>query len=137
MKISIETEIKATPTTVWEAWVTPEDITSWNFAIDEWHCPSAEINLAVGGTFKYRMAAKDGSMGFDFVGTFTKVTPKTSIHFVLEDNRVVTVEFIATTSGVRVVETFDAEDENAAAQQKQGWQNILNNFRKHVERKSN
>ena len=136
MKISIETEIKATATTVWEAWVTPEDITSWNFAIDEWHCPRAEINLALGGKFKYRMEAKDGSMGFDFEGTFTQVTPKNSIHFALQDNRVVTVEFIETASGVRVVETFDAEDENSAVQQKQGWQNILNNFRKHVERKS-
>jgi uncharacterized protein YndB with AHSA1/START domain len=91
----------------------------------------------VGGKFNYRMEAKNDSMGFDFEGTFTKVEPNDCIHFVLEDNRVVTVEFIETANGVRVVETFDAEDENAAEQQKQGWQSILNNFKKYVESKKN
>lgn len=137
MKISIETEVKAPLAIVWNAWVTPEDITSWNFAIDEWCCPRAEINLQVGGKFNYRMEAKDGSMGFDFEGSFTKVEPRDSIHFELEDERVVTVEFTEGANGVRVVETFDAEDENSAEQQKQGWQSILNNFKKHVESKSN
>ncbi|MBL8447565.1 MAG: SRPBCC domain-containing protein, partial [Zoogloeaceae bacterium] len=68
---------------------------------------------------------------------FTKVEPKKSIHFELEDNRVVTVEFLETAEGVKVLETFEAEDENSAERQKQGWQSILNNFKKHVERKSN
>lgn len=137
MQISIETEVKATLAQVWDAWVTPTDITNWNFAIDEWCCPSAELNLEVGGAFKYRMAAKDGSMAFDFEGTFIKVIPQNAIHFALGDNRVVTVEFTETASGVRVVETFDAEDEHSAEMQKQGWQSILNNFKKHVESKNN
>lgn len=137
MKIVIETEVQAPLATVWDAWVTPKDITNWNFAIDEWCCPSAEVNLEVGGNFNYRMEAKDGSLGFDFEGTFTKIESNESIHFELGDNRVVTVEFIETINGVKVVETFEAEDENSAEQQKQGWQSILNNFKRHVERKSN
>lgn len=137
MKIVIETEVQAPLATVWDAWVTPKDITNWNFAIDEWCCPSAEVNLEVGGNFNYRMEAKDGSMGFDFEGTFTKIESNESIHFELGDNRVVTVEFIETINGAKVVETFEAEDENSAEQQKQGWQSILNNFKKHVESKSN
>ena len=137
MEITIETEVKASPSSVWEAWVTPEDIVKWNFAIDEWCCPRAAINLEIGGTFNYRMEAKDGSMGFDFEGVFTKIVPNDSIHFKLEDERVVTVDFIKTAKGVRIVESFEAEDENSADQQKQGWQNILNNFKKHVESKSN
>jgi len=137
MKISIETEVQAPLATVWEAWVTPEDITSWNFPIDEWCCPRAEIDLQVGGKFNYRMEAKDGSVGFDFEGSFTKVKPRDSIHLVLEDDRVVTVEFIEKANGVRVVETFCAENENSPEQQKQGWQSILNNFKKHVESKGN
>lgn len=137
MKISIETVVSAPLSSVWSSWVTPEDITKWNYAIDEWCCPNAEINLQVGEKFSYRMEAKDGSMGFDFEGTFTKVTPNEAIHFELEDNRVVTVEFSETAEGVKVLETFEAEDENSAEQQKQGWQSILNNFKKHVEGKSN
>jgi uncharacterized protein YndB with AHSA1/START domain len=137
MKITIETEVQAPLATVWEAWVTPEDITSWNFPIDEWCCPRAEIDLQVGGKFNYRMEAKDGSVGFDFEGSFTKVEPRDSIHLVLEDDRVVTVEFIEKANGVRVVETFCAEHENSPEQQRQGWQSILNNFKKHVESKGN
>lgn len=137
MQIIIETEVQAPLATVWDAWVTPKDITNWNFAIDEWCCPRAELNLEVGGNFNYRMEAKDGSMGFDFEGTFTKIESSESIHFELGDNRVVTVEFIETINGVKVVETFEAEDENSAEQQKQGWQSILNNFKKYVESKSN
>ncbi|MCG7542643.1 SRPBCC domain-containing protein [Pseudoalteromonas sp. MM17-2] len=83
------------------------------------------------------MEAKDGSKGFDFEGTFTKIESNESIHFKLGDNRVVIVELIETINGVKVVETFEAEDENSAEQQKQGWQSILHNFKKHVENKSN
>lgn len=116
--------------------MTPEDITRWNFAIDEWHCPKAEVDLEVGGSFRYRMAAKDGTAGFDFEGEFTEITPYKSIHYTLGDDREVAVQFIETRNGVTVVETFEAEDENSAEQQKQGWLNILNNFKKHVESKS-
>jgi len=137
MKISIETEISAPLASVWSSWVTPDDITSWNFATEEWFCPRAEVNLEAGGKFSYRMEAKDGSMDFDFAGTFTKVVTKEVIQFDLEDNRTVTVEFIETASGVKVVETFDAEDQNSAYQQKQGWQCILENFKQHVESKNN
>jgi uncharacterized protein YndB with AHSA1/START domain len=137
MKITVETEVNAPLAVVWDAWVSPEEITQWNFALDEWCCPKAEINLKVGGKFNYRMEAKDGSMGFDFEGIFTKVMPNESIHYELGDDRLVTIEFKETTNGVKVVETFEAEDENSAEQQKQGWQSILNNFKKHVEGKGN
>lgn len=136
MKISIEAKVNAPLSDVWNAWVTSSDITAWNFATDEWQCPKADINFKVGGKFSYRMEAKDGSAGFDFDGVFTKITPNKSIRYQLEDNRIVTIDFIETPSGVRVVESFEAENENAAEQQKQGWQSILNNFKNHVERKS-
>lgn len=136
MEISIETEVEAPLSTVWHAWVTPEDIIHWNFAIDDWCCPSAEIDLEAGGKFCYRMEAKDGSVGFDFEGEFTEIDVHKAIRFQLGDVREVTVEFIETDTGVRVVETFDAEDENSAEQQRLGWLGILNNFKKHVESKS-
>ena len=137
MKIKIGTVVNAPLASVWNSWVTPEDIIKWNYATDEWCCPSAEINLQVGEKFSYRMEAKDGSVGFDFEGTFTKITPNEAIHFELEDKRVVTIEFSEKAEGVKVMETFEAEDENSAEQQKQGWQSILNNFKKYVEGKSN
>lgn len=134
MKISIETTVNATIDKTWSAWTTPSDIVAWNFASDEWCCPNAEIDLVVGKGFNYRMEAKDGSMGFDFGGTFTQVRPNEFIEYALEDGRKISITFEKTENGIRVVETFDAEDENSAEQQKQGWQCILENFKKHVEK---
>ena len=137
MKITVETEVESPPSVVWDAWVTPDDIISWNFAVDEWCCPRAKIDLVVGGKFNYRMEARDGSTGFDFEGEFTGITPQKAICYKLEDGREVEIEFIESEDTVRVVETFDAENENPAEQQKQGWQSILNNFKQHVESKRN
>lgn len=136
MEISVETDVNAPIGSVWSAWITSGDITSWNFASDEWCCPRAEIDLSNGGKFNYRMEAKDGSMGFDFVGEFTDIQPHRSISYRIADGRDVRVEFIQTENGVKVVETFEAEDENSAEQQRQGWLCILTNFKKHVESKS-
>ena len=136
MKITVETEVHAPLAVVWAAWTTPDDITKWNFAIDAWRCPRAEIDLAIGGKFHYRMEARDGTDGFDFEGVFTKVSPMSSIQYKLGDDRHVTIEFRQTAGGVEVIETFDTEDENSAEQQRLGWQCILDNFKKHVEGKS-
>ena len=136
MRISIETEINADLSAVWDAWVTPEDITCWHFALDEWCCPKAALDLKAGGNFNYRMEAMDGSAGFDFKGQFMKINPHKSIYYTLGDERVVELHFIKTNNGVKVVETFEAEDENTAEQQKQGWLSIFNNFKKHVENKT-
>jgi uncharacterized protein YndB with AHSA1/START domain len=133
MRITVEADIAAPLREVWDAWVTPDHITQWNFAIDEWCCPRAEIDLRAGGRFNYRMEAKDGSVGFDFEGIFTTVEPQQSLHFELGDDRRVTIEFTQTPTGTRVAETFEAEDETSAEQQKHGWQSILNNFKRHVE----
>lgn len=133
MKIAIETTVNAPIRVVWEAWTTPDSITKWNFATPEWCCPKAEIDLKPSGKFSYRMEAKDGSMGFDFAGEFTAVEELSLIKFHLGDNREVEVRFSENGEAVNVTETFEAEDENSAEQQKQGWQSILNNFKSYVE----
>ena len=137
MKISIETIINAPLDIVWSSWITPADITNWNFAAVEWCCPKAEIDLVIDGQFSYRMEAKDGSMGFAFEGVFTSIVEKSEIEYVLEDGRKVLIMFSETKDGIKLLETFDAEDEQSAEQQKQGWQSILNNFKEYVENKCN
>lgn len=137
MKVSIETSINSSIESVWSAWITPEDIINWNFASEDWACPKAELDFKEGGKFNYRMEAKDGSMGFDFEGTFTQIKEFDRIEYALDDDRQVTITFSNTPEGIKVVETFDAEDENSAELQKQGWQSILKNFKKHVESKTN
>lgn len=132
MKITVETIVAASLERVWEAWTTPADIVQWNFASDDWCCPSAKVDLRVGGIFASRMEAKDGSFGFDFEATISALEPVSFLQYSLGD-RLVDVRFSTTDAGVLVEESFDAEDENSAEMQRAGWQAILDNFRKHVE----
>ena len=136
MKISVETLVKSDINAVWSAWTTPEDINQWNAASDDWHNPSSENDLRVGGRFSYRMEARDGSMGFDFEGTYTNIDENRLIEYEMDDGRLVSIGFRSESDGVRVTETFDAEDEHSAEQQRQGWQSILDNFARHVESRS-
>jgi uncharacterized protein YndB with AHSA1/START domain len=131
--ITVTTTVKGTPETVWSAYTTPGDIVKWNHASDDWECPSAQNDLRVGGTFVSRMAAKDGSAAFDFSGTYTEVEPHKLIAYTMEDGRTARVAFTSAQGAVRVDVTFDLEGEHSEELQRDGWQAILNSFKRHVE----
>ena len=76
MKVTVETVVKAELNKVWAAWNTPEDIKQWNTAQEDWHTTKSTVDLREGGKFRSRMEAKDGSEGFDFEGTYTRIVPK-------------------------------------------------------------
>ena len=133
MKITVETTVNAKLEKVWKAWNNPADIKQWNSAQDDWHTTRSAVDLREGGQFSARMEAKDGSAGFDFEGTYTRVVPNKTIEYRMADGREVKVEFIERGNSVVVKETFDAENENPHELQRQGWQAILDNFRHHVE----
>jgi uncharacterized protein YndB with AHSA1/START domain len=132
VKISVETIVAAPVERVWRAYTTPEDIKRWNAASDDWHTTSAQVDLREGGAFSSRMEAKDGSMGFDFAGTYTKIVEHKRIDYSFGD-RSAQVEFAETPKGVKVRVTFDSESTHSVEQQRQGWQAILDSFRRHVE----
>lgn len=134
MKITVETTAAAPIDKVWRAYTSPEDIMQWNAASDDWHTTAASVDLRPGGAFSSRMEAKDGSMGFDFEGTYTKIEEHKLIEYDFGD-RQAKVEFDDTPEGVRVRVTFDAEQTFSVEQQRDGWQAILNNFARHVEAK--
>lgn len=135
MSITVEIIVKSDPETVWKSWTSPEDIKVWNTASEDWHTTLSEVDLREGGVFLSRMEAKDGSVGFDFRGTFRKIVENELIQYSIEDGRLVTIEFRPTGNGVRITETFDEESTHTREQQEQGWQSILNSFAKHVEAK--
>jgi uncharacterized protein YndB with AHSA1/START domain len=132
MKITVETLVNASIAKVWSAYTTPEDIKQWNTASPDWHTTAASVDLRVGGAFTSRMEAKDGSMGFDFAGTYTKLVPTQLIEYSFGD-RLGVVEFIAGEKGVTVRVTFYADSTHSIEHQQDGWQAILNNFAKHVQ----
>lgn len=131
--IEIIAAISAPIEKVWNLYTNPEHITHWNFASEDWHCPSATNDLKVGGKLSSRMEAKDGSMGFDFTGTYTEIHENELLAYTLEDGRHVKTTFTQNGEEIEVKTIFEAEDENSAEMQKQGWQAILNNFKKYAE----
>lgn len=132
MKISVETTVAAPIEQVWRAYTTPEHIKQWNAASDDWNTTAATVDLRVGGAFSSRMEAKDGSMGFDFAGTYTKIVEHELIEYSFGE-RTAQVEFADSPNGVKVRVTFDSEPTHSVEQQQQGWQAILDNFARHVE----
>lgn len=132
MNITVATTVAAPLAKVWSLYNSPEAIKQWNAASDDWHTTASTVDLREGGTFSSRMEAKDGSMGFDFAGTFTKVVEHELIEYSFGDRKA-TVHFSDTPAGVKVVITFEAENTYPVEQQQQGWQAILNSFKRHVE----
>jgi len=132
VKITVETFVASSLHQVWKAWNTPADIQQWNAASDAWQTPGATVDLREGGKFPARMEARDGSVGFDFEATYTRIRPAKRIEYRMGGGREVTVEFLEQPGGVLVRETFDAETENPADMQRAGWQAILDNFGRYV-----
>ena len=129
--ITVRTLIPKQLLYVWNCWTKPEHIIHWNFASEDWHCPSAINDLFVEGRFSWRMEAKDGSFGFDFTGRYTNIVEYQLIEYRMDDDRFVSIQFIERAEGVELVETFEAETENSIELQAMGWQAILDNFKKY------
>lgn len=131
--ITVETTVKAPIEKVWKLWTTPEHIIKWNNASDDWHTPWAKNDLRAGGRFTSRMEAKDGSSGFDFSGVYDKVTPHKLIEYTMGDGRKAKVSFNGNGNETKLTESFEAENMNSVELQRDGWQAILNNFKKYAE----
>ncbi len=131
--ITVMAEVAAPIAKVWETWTSPEHITQWCSASDDWHAPKANNDLRAGGKFMTRMEAKDGSFGFDFEGVYTMVEHHKHIAYEMPDGRKVAIIFESQGSHTKVTETFDPENQNPIEMQRDGWQAILDNFKKYTE----
>jgi uncharacterized protein YndB with AHSA1/START domain len=133
-KIQIEATVRGDTDKVWQYWTEPQHITKWAFASDDWEAPHAENDVLTGGKFLTRMSAKDGFSSFDFTGIYSEVIPKEKIAYAMDDGRTVTIAFEKVgEDAVKIVEEFEMESENTEELQREGWQAILNNFKKHAE----
>jgi uncharacterized protein YndB with AHSA1/START domain len=131
--IRVATFVKASPERAWERFTDPGHITRWYFASPDWHAPSARNDLVVGGEFSTRMEARDGSAGFDYWGTYTRIEPLSFLAFTLGDGRRVELRFSAVDGGTRIEEEFEPEGEHSDELQRAGWQAILDSFKRYVE----
>jgi uncharacterized protein YndB with AHSA1/START domain len=132
--IMIEAFVPVSPKQAWNAFTTPTSITQWNQASPDWHCPSATVELQVGGKYVTRMEARDGSFGFDFEGVYEEVDVPRAITLRLDDGRKARTTFVVEGEGTRVATTFDPESSNPAEMQRAGWQAILDSYAAYVRR---
>lgn len=132
-QIVVETLVDASIDKAWDTYTSPEQVTQWNFASDDWHCPTATADLRDGGKFSSRMEAKDGSFGFDFEGTYTKIIQNERIEYKFGDRKA-TVEFLLRGDKVLVRVSFDPDNDYPTDQQCGGWQAILDNYARQASR---
>jgi predicted 3-demethylubiquinone-9 3-methyltransferase (glyoxalase superfamily)/uncharacterized protein YndB with AHSA1/START domain len=131
--LKVEAVVEAPIQKAWDYFTSPEHITQWNHASDDWHCPSSENDFRPGGNFKTTMAAKDGSLAFDFIGTYDEIDEPNMFSYTIEDGRKVRVTFEEVEGGTLVREVFGAEHIHSEELQIAGWQAILNSFKRYVE----
>ncbi len=131
--INISVVVNAAVEKVWEVWNDPQHIENWNAASEDWHTTAATNDLRKGGKISSRMEAKDGSAGFDFEGIYNEVKQNEYLAYTLADGRKVSVDFKGDGKATLVEERFEAEDQNSRKMQQDGWQAILNNFKKYAE----
>lgn len=134
-KIVVTTTVQLPIQKVWEFYTLPEHITKWNFASEDWHCPSASNDLRVGGKYIARMESKDGKIGFDFEAIYDEIELYKKIFYKLGDQRKVEILFSEEGNATVVRISFDPEGTYSLEQQRAGWQAILDNFRKYCETK--
>lgn len=79
------------------------------------------------------MSAKDKSFSFDFNGVYTEVKHHETIKYTTADGRKVIISFSNQGKDTEIVEVFEAENINSLEMQKDGWQSILDNFKKYTE----
>jgi uncharacterized protein YndB with AHSA1/START domain len=132
-KITVETVVACDIESVWRAWAQPKDICAWNHASPDWECPHAENDVRPLGRFLFRMSARDGSVSFDFTGSYTAVEKPRLIAYTMDDGRTAQVVFTKQDNAVHISETFEMEQENSEELQRKGWQAILDNFKKYAE----
>lgn len=131
-EIKVSATIEADVKKVWDYYTDPKHIVNWNFADPSWHCPNASNDLKVGGEYKARMEAKDGSFGFDFEAIYTKVIEGQEFTYEF-GGRTANVKFHNRNDQTEIVVVFEPEEDNPIEMQKGGWQAILNNFKTYTE----
>jgi uncharacterized protein YndB with AHSA1/START domain len=131
--ITVQATVNAPVEKVWKYWTEPRHIIRWNNASADWCTTKAENDLREGGSFIATMAAKDGSFSFDFGGVYDTIKKHELIEYTLGDGRKVKVVFTSAGDQTKLVEDFEAENQNSIELQKRGWQAIMDNFKKHVE----
>jgi uncharacterized protein YndB with AHSA1/START domain len=80
-EITVKRSFNAPASLVYDAHTRPKLVKRWLTGPDGWSMPTCEIDLRVGGRYRYVWAKDDGSFSFGSSGAFTEVKPVTRLAF--------------------------------------------------------
>ena len=78
-EIHLIRKFDAPPRLVFEALTRPDLVRRWLLGPDGWTMPVCEIDLRVGGAYRYRWRSETTGEEFGFVGVFKEITPTSRI----------------------------------------------------------
>lgn len=119
--------------TVWHKWNDPHHIRHWYFASDDWYVTHVRNHLEAGGELVIGMAARDGSVAFDFKGVYDEVVEFDRLSMTLDDGRIIQIQFVDDGDNIMIKERFEPDEETAPELQQEGWQNIIDSFKRYCE----
>ena len=130
ISLVVRRTIRATPERIFAAWTTPEQLTQWWGPADV-ECPSAEVDLRVGGRYRLENRTPDGGVVF-ISGEFVRITPPRELVYTwtLEPAsgpaEQVTVRFDPVDGGTEVVVIHERiGSEPARVSHERGWHGCL------------
>lgn len=120
-QLTITRLIEASPERVWQCWTDPDLLPRW-FGPEGFHCQTREIDLRVGGIWRFDMIGPDGKVWPNRHRIASHDRPR-RIVFLLDDDSdatppmEVTVELVAEGAGTRITQTilFPTTDMRAGA----------------------
>jgi uncharacterized protein YndB with AHSA1/START domain len=133
--ITIERTIASPVTRVFDALITPSDLTQWHHAGHGWSTPYAEVDPKVGGRIKIAYADEKGNVAFDLTAVIDEIVRPTRYAYrlclgeiVKDDDRLVAIDLHEVEGATHVTLELDLENVNSADLQRQGWTEHLDNL---------
>jgi uncharacterized protein YndB with AHSA1/START domain len=74
-EVKVTRSFKAPRSLVYRAWTEPDLVRRWMLGAPGWAMPECEMDVRVGGRFRWRWRSEKDGSEFGFTGVFREVTP--------------------------------------------------------------
>ncbi len=141
-KLGTEKQFSVPVEQLYQAWITPEDLKQW------WHpsenkLTTVELNVQVGGQFKYEFEAKEGQTSLVITGEYKEVIPNQKLVYtwnwdvnndhVKKSDHQLTIEFQSAGEGSRIHVTQDNyQNSESVTPHEEGWEKALNDLENYL-----
>ena len=137
--VTLTRSYKASPEKVWQAWTTPHAMMQWIRPGEGFTAPVVEIDLRVGGRYRWIMKSPAGEE-FEAVGVYREVVPHRRLVFTWtsasseEEETLVTLTFEPSGTGTLFELTQEGlPDAKARDSHRDGWSNSLTSLDRYLQ----